>query len=248
MPQNPIHGALFLLRGFQLLTRPGLRRYVAVPLVVNLLVFGVGIWAGAAGFDQLMERMQASIPDWLGWLEWLLWPLFVLALLIIVFYSFTLVANLLAAPFNGLLAEQAERIITGRTVSDNTNWAKLLRELPATLADELRKILYALLWSVPFLLLALFVPLLGPLLWVLFSAWVMALQYLDFPMGNHGIKFRQMRTTLWRRLPLGLSFGGAVSLATAIPIVNFAVMPAAVAGATLMWCGTLRGHADRGLT
>jgi CysZ protein len=248
MAQNPFRGALFLLGGFQLLARPGLRRYVAVPLAVNLLVFGVGIWAGAAGFDQLMERMRANIPGWLSWLEWLLWPLFVLALLIIVFYSFTLLANLLAAPFNGLLAEQAERVITGRRVDDNTDWPKLLRELPATLADEVRKVLYALLWSVPFLLLALLVPLIGPLLWFLFSAWVLALQYLDFPMGNHGLKFRQMRTALWRRLPLGLSFGGAVSLATAIPVVNFAVMPAAVAGATLMWCTTLRGQDDAGLT
>jgi uncharacterized protein involved in cysteine biosynthesis len=240
MPRSLFHGALFLVRGFQLLTRPGLRRYVAVPLAVNLLVFGLGIWAGAAGFDVLMDRLRASIPGWLAWLEWLLWPLFVLALLIVVFYTFTLVANLLAAPFNGLLAEQAERIITGRDTQDATDWGRLLRELPGTLADELRKVLYSLLWSIPFLLLALFVPLIGPLLWFLFSAWVLALQYVDFPMGNHGLKFRQMRTSLWRRLPLGLSFGGAVSLATAIPVVNFAVMPAAVAGATLMWCKELQ--------
>jgi CysZ protein len=244
MPRSLFHGALFLVRGFQLLTRPGLRRYVAVPLAVNLLVFGLGIWAGAAGFDVLMDRLRASIPGWLAWLEWLLWPLFVLALLIVVFYTFTLVANLLAAPFNGLLAEQAERIIRGRDTQDATDWGRLLRELPGTLADELRKVLYSLLWSIPFLLLALFVPLIGPLLWFLFSAWVLALQYVDFPMGNHGLKFRQMRTSLWRRLPLGLSFGGAVSLATAIPVVNFAVMPAAVAGATLMWCKELQGRVD----
>ncbi len=243
MPQNPLRGAFFLLHGFQLLTRPGLRRYVAVPLAVNLLVFGIGIWAGAEGFGRLMDQMQANVPSWLGWLEWLLWPLFVLALLIIVFYTFTLVANLIAAPFNGLLAEQAERIITGRGPGAGTSWAELLRELPGVLIDEARKILYALLWSLPFLLLALFVPLIGPMLWLLFSAWVLALQYLDFPMGNHGLKFRDMRYRLWRRLPLGLSFGGAVSLATAIPVVNFAVMPAAVAGATLMWCRELEQQA-----
>jgi len=243
MAANPATGALYLLRGIGLLSRPGLKRYVLIPLMVNILVFAVGIWLGAAGFERLMARMQAHIPTWLGWLEWLLWPLFVLALLVIVFYSFTLVANLLAAPFNGLLAEQAEKLIRGWSIDQDTNWKKLLRELPGALWDEVRKILYAVLWSLPFLLLAFVVPLIGPLLWFLFSAWLLALQYVDFPMGNHGLKFRQMRATLRRRLLPGLGFGAAVAGLTMIPVVNFIVMPAAVAGATLMWVEEL----DRGL-
>ena len=34
---------------------------------------------------------------------------------------------------------------------------------------------------------------------------------------------------------LALGFGGAVMVATAIPLVNFLVIPAAVAGATVLW-------------
>jgi CysZ protein len=235
MPSNPVTGALYMLRGVRLLTQPGLRRYVLIPLSVNIVVFGLGIWLGAAVFERLMERMTASIPTWLGWLEWLLWPLFVLALLIIVFYTFTLFANLLAAPFNGLLAEQAERVITGRSVAASIDWRGLLRELPATLWDELRKILYALVWTLPFLFLAFAVPLIGPLLWFLFTAWMLTIQYADYPMGNHGLKFRQIRGALRRRRLLSLGFGAAAAVLTMIPVLNFIAMPAAVAGATLMY-------------
>jgi CysZ protein len=83
-------------------------------------------------FEGLMQRMQSAVPDWLGWLEWLLWPVFILALLIIVFYSFTLIANLIASPFNGLLAEKTEALLTGRSLADNNDMKKLLRELPVT--------------------------------------------------------------------------------------------------------------------
>ena len=34
-------------------------------------------------------------------------------------------------------------------------------------------------------------------------------------------------------------FGGLVALYTAIPVVNFFVVPAAVVGATLLWCEEL---------
>jgi CysZ protein len=40
-----------------------------------------------------------------------------------------------------------------------------------------------------------------------------------------------------------MGFGGATLVGTMIPIVNFIVMPAAVAGATALWVGEKRiGH------
>lgn len=233
-----------MMRGIGMLTRPGLKRYVLIPLAVNVLVFGGGIWLGAAAFEALMDQMQASLPAWLGWLEWLLWPVFLLAALMVVFYCFTLVANFLAAPFNGLLADKVERVLTGQPVTADGDWEQLLRELPGTLADEARKIGYAVLWGLPLLILAFVVPVIGPLLWFLFSAWSLTLEYADFPMGNHGLRFRDMRAALARRRLLSLGFGAAATALTAIPVVNFLVMPGGVAGATLLWVRELREAAE----
>ena len=54
-------------------------------------------------------------------------------------------------------------------------------------------------------------------------------------MGNQGILFPEVRATLSNKRALTLSFGGSVMVLTMIPVLNFLVMPAAVAAATKLW-------------
>jgi len=241
MAVNPVSGPGYLLKGMRLITRPGLRRFVLMPLLINILVFSGAIWYGIAQFESFLAWMDSKVPSWLQWLDWLLWPLFVVALVILVFYSFTLVANLLASPFNGLLAEKVELHLTGRPLDEGGGWKKAMIELVPTLLDELKKLLFALFLAIPFLLLFLIpgINLAAPFLWFLYTAWVLTLEYSDYPMGNHGLKFREIRARLRRKRLLGLSFGAATAGLTMIPVINFIVMPSAVAGATAMWVGEL---------
>lgn len=237
MTPHPITGAGYLLQGLRLIATPGLRRFVLVPLAVNVAVFIGAIWYGLIQFERFLTWVEAQVPTWLQWLDWVLWPLFMLALLVVVFYGFSLVANLIAAPFNALLAEKVELHLTGRPLDEGGGLAKALAQLIPTLLDELAKLLYALLWAIPFLLLFLVpvVNLAAPLLWFLYTAWMLAVEYSDYPMGNHGLRLRDMRARLRRRRTLGLGFGAATAALTLIPIANFIVMPSAVAGATAMW-------------
>ena len=67
------------------------------------------------------------------------------------------------------------------------------------------------------------------------DSWMLAVQYTDYPMDNHGIEFHQMRQHMANHRSMSLGFGMATNIATLIPLVNFLVMPAAVLGATIMW-------------
>ena len=241
MDSNPISGAGYLLQGLRLITRPGIKRFVAVPLLVNILVFSAAIHVGIRQFEGLMALMDSRLPNWLSWLDWILWPLFILLLAVVVFQVFGVLANLIASPFNGLLAEKVELMLTGRPLDQDHDYARMLAELGPTLVDELRKLLYALFWSIPFLLL-LFIPVVGPILWFLFTAWTLAVQYSDYPMGNHGLKFKEMRRRLRDRRALSLGFGAAAAVFGMIPVVNFLLMPSAVAGATAMWVREFRSN------
>ena len=78
------------------------------------------------------------------------------------------------------------------------------------------------------------VNIISPVLWAWFGAWMLAIEYTDYPLGNHGYGFAEIRATLRQRRWLALGFGSAATLATIIPLVNFFVMPMAVAGATRM--------------
>lgn len=227
---NPLAGAAYLVRGLELVLRPRLRRFVLVPALVNAVLFAAVIWFGASW---IFDFSRELLPDWLDWLAVVLVPVFVLLSAVAVFFTFTMVANLIASPFNGLLAEAVEVRLTGREPPPATP-GRLLKEAGIALASELRKLGYILLRIVPLLLLFL-VPVVGPMVWAVFSAWMLAISFVDYPMGNHGFAFAEQRRVLARHRWLALGFGLAVMAAMAVPVLNFFVMPCAVAGATVMW-------------
>ncbi len=223
-----------------MLTRPGLRRYLLAPVAINIVVFVIIGWIGFSQFDSLLNTFLPE-SSWLSFLRWLLWPLFALSVLLITFYTFTAVANLIAAPFNSLLSAKVEELLTGNKPPESRRTLQQL--ILPTIQSELRKLGYFLLRAIPLLLLFVIpgINLLAPFLWLLFSAWFLAIEYADYPLGNHGLDFRSQHDRLKQTRLAALGFGGGVTLLMMIPILNFAAMPAAVVGATRLWCaGTAR--------
>lgn len=85
------------------------------------------------------------------------------------------------------------------------------------------------------------VQLAAPAVWVIFSAWVLSLEYLEYPLGNRGMLFRDVRVEVARHRGEAMGFGLAVTLLTLIPVVNFLAMPVAVSGATKLCLERFRG-------
>jgi CysZ protein len=243
-----IAGINYFLKGFSLINAPGVRRFVVIPLAINMTLFIGALWLGIVYIDdwvtQLKQQWSTNFTGWLSWvntvIDWISWiviPLFVLAFLAIMFYTFTLVANLISAPFNGLLAEKVEDHLTGAATASDGNMMDMLKDVAGSILSELRKLMYFALRAIPLLILFLIpvVNVAAGFLWFLFSAWMLTIEYSDYPMGNHAMKFPQQRQTLRQNKFFALGFGAATITATMIPIVNFFAMPVAVAGATAMW-------------
>jgi CysZ protein len=236
-------GAKYLLRGFGLIHRKGVRKYAYLPMAINTLLFSIAIWYGLSEFDQWMAALMPSwLPDWLiNAVMWILWPLFVALLTLLVFFSFSIIANILAAPFNGALAEAVELQLSGKT-PPSVSWTKIIQHAPKMIFNEIRKLVYLVMCMIPLLILS-FIPVLNffsPLLWAMFSSWMLALDYHDYPMGNHQLLFKEQRSILKQKRSLAIGFGLATMVATMIPIVNFLVIPAAVAGATALFIEQLK--------
>jgi len=233
-------GAGYLFRGFTLINKKGIRHYVLIPLAINISVFSSIIWFGATQFNQFMDFL---LPTWLDWLEWLLWPLFAVAILVIVFYAFILFCNLISAPFNGLLSEAVEVFLTGTPGPSEGGVKAMIMNVWPAFASEGKKIIYFLPRAILLLLLFIIpgINILAPVVWLIFSAWMLALEYADYPMGNHGLLFKEQRSKLREKRWMVLGFGGAALVLLMIPFVNFIAMPTAVAGATVMWVEELRG-------
>ena len=241
MQGNIAHGAGYLTRGARMLSHPSLRLFVIIPLLVNILIFGSMIGIGYGYLSHLMDSLLSSIPSWLGFIEWILWPLIGITVSLVTGYLFTAVALIIASPFNALLAEKAEELVTGRPVDSLEGLGAALLAMPRGIVRELIKLLYYLPMAA-FVLLVSFIPginAVAPVLWLLLGAWMMSIQFVDYPMDNHQLSFADVKEAVRARRLSSMGFGGLVALCTGIPIVNFFVVPAAVVGATLLWCEEL---------
>jgi CysZ protein len=235
------NGASYFMRGLGLLKHPRLRPFVLIPLAVNIIIFGALVGYSLHWMASTMESIVGWLPNWLDWLTWLIWPLVGVSLALATGYLFTAIAILIASPFNGLLAEKTEEIITGQEVQGPETIAQAFMIFPRAIGRELVKFAYYL----PLLLIVLIVSwippfnLVAPALWFIFGAWMMAVQYVDYPMDNHMTAFADLKEVLRERRLSSLGFGGVVALVAGVPVLNFFVVPAAVCGATLFWCEEL---------
>ena len=223
---NPVLAASYLFKGLALLGSAPLRHFILIPILINIVLYSAALTLGYYYIDSLIN---AFIPSWLHWLHWLLWPLFFVSFFIVGFFSFTVLANLIAAPFYGKLAAKTLTLINPDAIA--------VSEQPLTkvLLAESKRVLYILRLAIPLLVIS-FIPginLIAPLLWALFSAWSMSLEYMAYPLENAGILFIEQKQLLKSMRWGALSFGGIAVLGLSIPIINIIIAPTAVIAATL---------------
>lgn len=227
----------YFFQGFKLALTPGIRRFVVFPLLANIILVGSALFYLFSNLNEWITGWMSYVPSWLDWLSYLLWPILTITILGTFSYFFSTIANFIAAPFNGLLAEKVEEKLTGKQATQQ-NMVSLLKDTPRILLRELQKIKYFLPKAVGLFILLL-IPALGqtvaPLLWFIFSAWVLAVQYCDYPFDNHKVPFQAMRQDLKQNQGKAYGFGILVAFFTAIPVLNLIIVPVAVCGATAMW-------------
>jgi CysZ protein len=177
-------------------------------------------------------------------LTWIITPLLWLVGSLMTGYVSTLAVLLLTSPFHALLSERVEELVTGEPIPSSDSFGRALLEVPRAFLREVRKLLTYLPVALGMLLLTI-IPVLNafaPLGWFLLGAWMMSLQFIDYPMDNHRLPFRDVREACAAKRASTIGFGGTVAFFTGIPLVNLIVIPAAVIGATLLWCDELRGQ------
>ena len=229
-------GIDYLIDGFRLISKPGLKRFVIIPLAINILLF-IGLFFVFRHYvSEFNHWFEHYLPWWLHWLSTILWIAFFIGFFLIFIYTFVTLGTIVAAPFNSFLAEKVELYLTGNIPEQRTLFENI-KDIPRILGRQLaiigyfvpRAILIVILFFIPI------VQTIAPILWFLFNAWFMTLTYVDFPTDNHRISIRDVRERLKQKRFLSLVFGISILVVTMIPVVNFFIIPAAVAGATKLW-------------
>jgi CysZ protein len=230
-PQKPnaLTGATLLLRGFTRLKRRDVRMLVLAPLLINLVVFSAALWAAGHYFEIFLEWI---LPGWLDFLRWFLWPVFGVLFVLLVFFSFTLLANILGAPFHALLAD---RLLGQAGVLARARRDSIVRSTWRSMSAEIRRVLGFLLRALPVLVLFVIpgVNVIAPPLWLGVTAWYLTRNYFSYPLDTLGLTFAEQEARLKDLGLLRLLFGLTVQVGLSVPILNVLVPPAAVAAASL---------------
>ncbi|QSZ39351.1 sulfate transporter CysZ [Actinobacillus pleuropneumoniae] len=237
-PQSDLGlGFHYFIYGWRLMLQRQLMPFVIIPVAINAILMIALLWFFISHIAGWADWIVSFMPAWLDWLTMILVPLAVLSLIMLFYFTFTTITNFIAAPFNALLAEKVELQLTGEQLN-NMTVAEMLKDVPRMLKREWQKMAYSIPRFIALFLLS-FVPVVGqtvvPVLTFVFGAWLLAIQYCDYPFDNHKISFKRMRNALGQRKILNFTFGTFVSIFTALPFVNLVVMPVAVCGATAMW-------------
>jgi CysZ protein len=231
---NPLYPLKALLQAFSLMRAPEIKRYVWAPFCINILIFSAAnYWI----LTELGSWLNAWLSDgsWLEYLRWLIMPLAFIGLLLTSSLLFNWIAVLIASPLCGLLAEKVAMKYCDKACDSSSR--TITSEISHAFAREWLKFRYYLPRVLCLFLLSLIpvVNLLMPVLWALWGAWMMGVQYLDLPADNRHYDFQRFIKALKTKRIMVMVFGAVLMALMMIPIINFAMIPLAVIAATLIW-------------
>lgn len=224
-----------ILRG-----HPRLIQYILIPFLINFLVFSGAVYFGLGFFE---STVVGYIPQGDAWywsaLYWLLWVVAVLLTAVLVFFSFTVVGNLLASPFNDLLSERTEEVLSGRSHDEPFTFSRFMSDALKTILMEAKKMWIFVVIMVLILPLNL-VPVVGNSVYTVLAVgltlFFLCFEYLGFVLVRKQQFFREQKGYIFARKFLMLGFSCGVMALLAIPFAQLLCIPLAVIGITRLWC------------
>jgi CysZ protein len=241
-----LHGAGLLGRGLGLVLRnPRLLGLGLLPALISGAVYTAALVALIKFLPRLSATVTWFADDWATGGRDLI-RLFAGAGLLGVavllgILTFTAVTLLIGDPFYERISELVEERFGG--VPDGVE-VGFWRSLRRGLVDSLRLVGLSILIGIPLFLLG-FLPVVGqtavPVLGATVGGWLLAVELTGVPFQRRGRRLRDRRAALRGRRPITLGFGVAVFCCFLLPLGAILLMPAAMAGGTLLARAVL-GH------
>lgn len=240
-----IAGAKLPLAGLRFLfANRGLKRYAALPLLMNILLYVLVL----ALLLWLLGRWEIGTVAWdfwgptgrwlaaaVNWMSWIVKAAVGLVALAVTYFSFTAVGMVIASPFNDLLSEKVEAVYTGTEKSLSLPLRLTLRATLNSVLDSLWTALRQLGWSLlalPFLL----VPVIGFAPIFLVGAYFSGLGFIDSAMARNYLRPRHKKLLAEGNFWKIIGFGTIMQALFFIPFAGLLLMPVGVTAGTLFYC------------
>jgi CysZ protein len=249
LQNNPVanfsQGFLYPFRAGKFIKgQPVLLKYIIVPFLINVVVLSLAVYWGLSFFNSIVVHY---IPQGDAWywmiLSYFLWTVAVLMTMVLVFFGFTVTGAIISSPFNDILSEKTEELLTGMHNEEPFVFKVFLKDAMHTVTDESKKILVFVVLMV-FLLPLNLIPggaLPYSILSVLLTVFFLAVEYTGYVFYRKHMTFKDQRHFIFSQKFLMLGFGTGVMGVLAVPFLQFFCIPLGVVGATQLW-HDLSGH------
>jgi CysZ protein len=232
-------GVRLLGRGFATFARsPRLLLLGAIPAVIAFLAVTaalIALWVFAADIASWITPFADHWSSgWRSTLRDLVVVALVVGSLAVAVLTYTAVTLLIGDPFYEVLSERVEQRLGGTPGGLELPWYRTIRR---NLVDSIRLITLGIAINIPLFFLG-FIPVAGqivvPILNAIISGWLVTVELTGIPFNRRGMYLSERRRLLRARRSMALGFGIPVFLLLLIPLAALVVVPAAVAGGTLM--------------
>lgn len=232
-------GVRFLLRGLGMYVRsPGLLGLGIIPALISGLLFIAGFGTLVYFSPALGESLTWFADGWTGWLRSAVRVVATLGIVglggLLGVLTFTAVTLLIGDPFYEKISGRVEERYGGVPDEVEVSWH---RSLTRSIGDSLRVLLVSVCVGVPLFFFG-FIPVVGqtviPVLAAAVGGWFLSLELVAVPYQRRGLRLVHRRAALRGNRPMAIGFGMAVFACFLIPLGAVLVMPAAVAGGTLL--------------
>lgn len=223
--------------------------WALVPFLLNLAAFGLATWLFVSYLGDLAGPLEhvLLVPEpshWWGYLwaaplwllAWLVKFLLIAGFALAIYFGFTLLGGVIAAPFLDVLSERVETLARGRRLELESGARASLRRAVRSILAEAGRVTFFLVLQALLLAIGL-VPGLQPFAAaasLALAALSMPLIYTGFALDRREVSFaRRRRWILGHPLEM-LSFGGFALALYAIPGLSFLCLPWLVTAGTLL--------------
>jgi CysZ protein len=178
------------------------------------------------GKEYLSKHMDTT-----GWIGNVFFGLITILFAVFMNFTFFIFVSVIAAPFNDLISSRVERIYS-KTQDDGQGFSEMMKKLPATIKNELKKVGFIIILSIINVIVSFAFP---PASFLL-AGLILAISFVDYSWSRNEMTFGECFGDLKKGF-LPYLFGGIAFLfLIAIPILNLFFLPLAVVFFTVIYC------------
>lgn len=240
------YGVTLPLKAWHILSQIHGRRYVFIPIVLNVLMAVLLFRYGVSWYiiGQLTSLMNTRFGTDMQWVIPIITNILEVAAFVVVTFTAVRIGTIIGSPFYVAIAERIDIQFIGY---DETPQQSLIAIVGSSLWYEARKLCLVLgTWLIG--VLCEFIPLVGIAIgsvWIIVTSGLIALlDYTDVSFGRRAMSFGQRMRLFMRFIPEAIGFALIVVPCTAIPIVNTITVPLCICGGVLWYVERIRAAAS----